>query len=112
MPIVKPAARPPVRGIPRFPAMVEICPVSVSELPMVVNVDCDTDWSLSQLILIILWDWRYIKAAKSTPIKTASIFITRFIANPIRKSIIPPEPIEKRAGEIFSMLNTVSGLIA
>jgi hypothetical protein len=36
-PIAKPAASPPVRGMPRFPVIVEICPVSVNEWASVDN---------------------------------------------------------------------------
>jgi hypothetical protein len=38
-PIAKSAASPPVRGIPKFPAIADICPVSVKELAIVVTVD-------------------------------------------------------------------------
>ena len=40
-PIAKPAASPPVRGIPRFPVIVEICPVSVNEWASVDISPCD-----------------------------------------------------------------------
>jgi hypothetical protein len=38
-PIAKPAATPPVRGIPKFPAIADTWPVSVKELAMVVTID-------------------------------------------------------------------------
>ena len=42
-PIAKPAASPPVRGMPRFPVIVEICPVSVNEWASVDISPCDID---------------------------------------------------------------------
>ena len=42
-PIANPAASPPVRGIPRFPVIVEICPVSVNEWASVDTSPCDID---------------------------------------------------------------------
>ena len=42
-PIAKPAASPPVRGMPRFPVIVDICPVSVNEWASVDNSPCDID---------------------------------------------------------------------
>jgi hypothetical protein len=99
MPIAKPAASPPVKGIPKFPAIVEIWLVSVSELLRVVSNDWDTIWSLSQSTLIIPCDWRYIIAPKNIPTTTAKIFITFFIANPMRNPTTPPEPIENKVGE-------------
>ena len=42
-PIANPGGSPPVRGIPRFPVIVEICPVSVNEWASVDTSPCDID---------------------------------------------------------------------
>ena len=42
-PIANPAASPPVKGIPRFPVIVDICPVSVNEWASVDNSPCVID---------------------------------------------------------------------
>jgi len=41
--IANPAASPPVRGMPKFPVIVEICPVSVSVCARVDNIPCVID---------------------------------------------------------------------
>jgi hypothetical protein len=48
----------------------------------------------------------YIFTDKNIPRTTASIFITRFMAKPTRKPIIPPEPAENRVEERTSKLKS------
>ena len=107
-PIAKPAASPPVRGMPRFPVIVEICPVSVNEWASVDTNPCDIDWILSQFTLIRFCAWKYISAAKNKPTITASILNIRFIANPARNPIRPPEPIVNNVGATASSDNITS----
>ena len=107
-PIAKPAASPPVRGMPRFLVIVEICPVSVNEWASVDTNPCDIDWILSQFTLIRFCDWKYIRAAKNKPTITASILNIRFIANPARNPIRPPEPIVNNVGATASSDNITS----
>jgi len=53
---------------------------------------------LSQFIFTIFCDSKYISAAKNIPAPMAKIFITFFIANPIRKPISTPNPTVVKSG--------------